>query len=61
MVGRQAIPVVKTTTLEGKKAELSSNIDLPPVSIMTSLSKMPFMGVIAEIRKRSIPRLCKVL
>jgi hypothetical protein len=50
--------VVSTTTLDGKKAE-ASPIDLPRVSVKTNFSEMPFWSVVAEMRRRAIPKLCK--
>ena len=53
--------IVSATTLEGKKAEAAdtADIDLPGVPIWTSLSAIPFMTVVAEMRNRSIATLCK--
>ena len=50
--------VVSVTTLEGKKAELS-NVDFPAVPVKTSLSTLPFVQLIAEMRSRSAGKLCK--
>jgi hypothetical protein len=51
--------IVSTTTLDGKKVEGSPGVDLPPVSVKTGLSAMPFLAVVADMRRQSIPKLCK--
>lgn len=53
--------VVSVSTLQGEKAEAPSNIDFPDVPVRTSLSSVPFMTVVAEMRSRSMPKLCKKL
>jgi hypothetical protein len=51
--------VLSTTTLDGTKAEAPSSIDLPSVSVITDLSKTPFLAVVAEMRRQSISKLCR--
>jgi hypothetical protein len=53
-----AFRVVSVTTLDGKKVELPS-IDLPSVPVETNLLTLPFVQAVAEIRNRSIGKLCK--
>lgn len=50
--------VLNVTTLDGKKAQLPPNIDLPSVPVETSLSTLPFVRVVAEMRSRSTGKLC---
>ena len=52
--------VVSVTTLDGKKTK-ASNIDFPDVPIRTSLARISFMAVVAEMRSRSISKACKKL
>ena len=51
--------VLSTTTLDGKKAEASSNVDLPSVPVITDLSGTPFLAVVAEMRRQSISKFCR--
>jgi hypothetical protein len=51
--------VLSTTTLDGTKAEAPSSVDLPSVSVITDLSKTPFLTVVAEMRQQSISKLCR--
>ena len=59
--GGKAEPLrtTKVTTLQGKEVEGPRKIDFPDVPVRTSLSKIPFMLVVAEMRNRSLPKLCK--
>jgi hypothetical protein len=52
---------VSVTTLDGTKVEASENIDFPDVPVRASLAKIPFMAVVAEMRSRSISKICKTL
>lgn len=51
--------VVRVTTLDGKKAKAPADLDLPVVPVRTAMTAMPFMGVVDEMRSRSIAKLCK--
>jgi hypothetical protein len=51
--------VISTATLDGKKVEGSSSLDLPNVSVRANLSEMPFVDVVADMRRQSILKLCK--
>jgi hypothetical protein len=51
--------ILSTTTLDGTKAEAPSSIDLPSVSVITDLSKTPFLAAVAEMRRQSISKLCR--
>jgi len=50
--------VVSVTTLDGKKAELS-NVDFPGVPVKTDLLSQPFVQVVADMRTRTLTKLCK--
>jgi hypothetical protein len=51
--------VLSTTTLDGKKVEASSSVDLPSVSVITDLFGTPFLAVVAEMRRQSISKFCR--
>ena len=53
-----AFHVVNVTTLDGKKAELST-VDFPAVPIKTDLVGQPFVRVVTDMRSRAVARLCK--
>jgi hypothetical protein len=59
--GAKADPfhVVSVTTLDGKKAELSSQLDFPDVPVRTNLLTMPSVKLVTEMRSMSLTRLCK--
>jgi len=51
--------IVSTTTLDGKTVTPPGDIDLPSVPVNANISGLPFLAVAAEMRKQSIPKLCK--
>jgi hypothetical protein len=53
-----ALHVVSVTTLDGKKAKLST-VDYPAVSVRTDLLSTPFVRVVAELRMKAVAKLCK--
>lgn len=54
--------VVGVTTLEGKKATISSmDFYFPDVPVRTSMARIPFMAIVTEMRSRSISKVCKDL
>lgn len=53
--------LVRVTTLDGRKAQAPPKLDLPSVPVRTTLSSMPFIEVLSEMRSRSMAKLCKQL
>ena len=52
--------VVGTQALGGKASKAFSDGDLPAVKVITTLSDQPFLAVAADMRKQSLPKLCKM-
>ncbi len=50
--------LVSVTTLDGKKAE-PSNVDFPSVQVRSNLRTTPFVKTVAELRSRSMGKLCR--
>ena len=53
--------IVKVTTLDGKPSQAPPTVDLPTVRVRTDLAGIPFMAIVAEMRKRPVAKLCKSL
>lgn len=51
--------VISVSTLDGKKAELSPNAELPEVPVQTNLDALPFVNLVIELRRQSAGQLCK--
>lgn len=56
----EPLRVVSVTTLEGKKTK-ASNVDFPNVPVRTTLARISFMAVVAEMRSQSISKVCRKL
>jgi hypothetical protein len=55
----EPLRVVSITTLDGGKAEGARSIDFPDVPVKTSLTRIRFLTVVAEMQSRSISKVCK--
>jgi hypothetical protein len=51
--------IVSVTRLDGRSAQAPPDLDLPSVPVRADLGKMPFMAIVAEMRKRPAARLCR--
>lgn len=51
--------VVSVSTLDGKKAELSPDADLPEVPVSTDLKAIPPVQIVTQLRGQSVGKLCK--
>jgi hypothetical protein len=53
--------MISVSTLNGKKAVLSPNADLPEVPVQTNLDMVPFVQLVVELRRQLVGQLCKKL
>jgi hypothetical protein len=51
--------VISVSTLDGKKAELSPDVDLPEVPVKTDLLAIPPVQVVAQLRSQAVGELCR--
>ncbi len=51
--------VVSVSTLDGKKAKLSSDVDLPEVPVRSNLLAIPPVQIVVQMRSLAVGKLCK--